>query len=197
MTDKGYCDYRLLKDLIVKHIIIREGRAIKRIIFACKCTRSFGRSGEEDGYSVSISSGGCVEVCNYVFGQEKPIKRKTVIQDIEIEKRVLKIIRKYSRLISKMPGLLNNGSSDGTCDAFVLDDKEIIAWNISKTSLLKIIYFCVCHHGYYKKYQQSIYFENLLLKICGEVESVLKDYTEIRLPISGEGEHQLCQNLSI
>lgn len=141
------------------------------LVFAYQTGPVSGWEGDDGGFSVELYGNGNLRYCTY-----KLFDNIQLLQMFKLDRKtvyaVYDIIEKSREQLEKIPGRLDNGSSDGVMNEFCfLDCDRITAINIREEFIKGI---CLVNRSYYKEYKQNIKDENTVLKVFKEICKVLK-----------------------
>ena len=154
-------------------------RPDKSIVFRYKYGGvGFGCKGMPGGTSIAVYKNGNVVQCEYDFGDDKPIEKKTLATLPELAESIAKIIVRNADKLSSIPNSLYNGTLDAPAEYFTFSDKKITACNTHRINKNDV------RPEYYEAYKENIENENAVLDIYNEIAKEINKYdTGITLEI--------------
>lgn len=142
------------------------------IVFGYACTPSCGFFGKSDGgFSVDITNSGELIYKTYIFDHNE-VSRKSYVFPKDAIDKIGQILLTKQEVISTIDSRLDNGSCDGACNRFVIDGKEIISWNISRTDVKELK---KRNPSYYQEFKKNVMQENSVLDLFDSVTPILKE----------------------
>lgn len=140
------------------------------IVFSYQTSPIMGVEGEDGGFSICLYGNGNMRYCTYRFFEQINLLEMFKLSRDET-KMIYDIIAGAQEVLEKIPGKLDNGSTEGYSNEFTFMEQRISAWNIRK-AFVKGMW--LKNREYYDRYKENMQQENAVVMIFDAVCRCLK-----------------------